>query len=182
MHSNFQTIASGLVAILATGALGKEPCAKVSELSRQTDAQVPPQLAAECLMSMPFESDKAVAFIDEYAKYLEFQSDLEILAKPPATYLSGRVDLRAGLQGIRSAAAQGSYSSQYEFDANILDLINSANDGHLSVTLCSLQAFTFEAPGLTLSSLSTDGVTPPHLYLTGRSKHHSHAFLSFIWD
>ncbi|CRG88453.1 hypothetical protein PISL3812_05483 [Talaromyces islandicus] len=171
MHSNLQTIASGLVAILTTGALGdssKDPCAKISELSKQTGsgAEVSPQLAAECLISMPFESNKAVAFVDEYAKYLEFQSDLEILAKPPASYLSNRVDLRAGLQGIRSAAAQGSYSSQYEFDSDISDLINSANDGHLSATLCSLQAFTFEAPGLILTSLSTDGVTPPQLYLT----------------
>jgi hypothetical protein len=168
------TIANGLVAVLATTSLGKEPCAQISELSKQnpgggSPTSVPSQLAAECLMSMPFESEKAVDFIDKFAKYLEFQSDLELLARPPASYLSNQVDLRAGIQGIRSAAAQSFYSSQYEFDADILDLLNSANDGHLGATLCSFSAFTFEAPHLVLASISTDGVTPPQLYLLGRS-------------
>jgi hypothetical protein len=178
MHSHIQTIASGLVAILATGALGKEPSAEITELSQQNSGSgsptlVSPQLAAECLMSMPFESDKAVAFIDEFAKYLEFQSDLELLAKPPASYLSSRVNLRAGIQGIRSAVTESFYSSQYEFDADILDLLNLANDGHLGVKLCSLEAFTFEAPHSVLASISTDGVTPPKLYLLRRSLSYS---------
>ncbi|KAH8689655.1 hypothetical protein BGW36DRAFT_273811, partial [Talaromyces proteolyticus] len=121
-------------------------------------------LAAECLATMPFETDKAVAFIDEYSKYLEFQSDLEILAKPPPGYLSNAVDLRSGLQAIRTAAARGDYSNQFQFDSDISDLINSANDGHLNFQLCSMSIFQFAAHDLLVVSISPDGVATPQLY------------------
>jgi hypothetical protein len=44
-----------------------------------TNTIVPAQTAYECLQSMPFRSDLAVKFIDEYTKYVQWQSTLEIL-------------------------------------------------------------------------------------------------------
>ncbi|KAH8694281.1 hypothetical protein BGW36DRAFT_430295 [Talaromyces proteolyticus] len=171
MHSNFQAIASGLVVILATGVLGasEDPCTEISnsyarESSSQKRVHVPAQLAVDCLTSMPFDSEKGVSFIDEYSKYLEFQSDLELLANPPPSSLSNRVDLRAGLQSIRSYASRGLYSNQFHFDSDLMDLINSANDGHLLITPCSSTAFTFMASDLVLVSISVDGVSSPQVY------------------
>jgi hypothetical protein len=90
MHSNIHRLASGLLAVLATGTLAAalsaptEPCAYISTLYAQVDhslpLNIPGQLAQDCLSSMPFESDKAVKWIDEYTKYIQFQSDIELLA------------------------------------------------------------------------------------------------------
>jgi hypothetical protein len=37
------------------------------------------QLGLACLESLPFKSDLAVSFVDELTKYLQWQSDIEIL-------------------------------------------------------------------------------------------------------
>jgi hypothetical protein len=42
--------------------------------------KTPAKLAVECLRSMPFVSELAVAFIQEYRKYLEFHSTTEMLS------------------------------------------------------------------------------------------------------
>ncbi|GAE00131.1 peptidase S41 family protein [Paecilomyces variotii No. 5] len=162
------------IAILATdvvlAATTTEPCALikniVSKYANQSDpVTVPAASALNCLQSMPFNTQRAVSFVDEYLKYLEFQSDLEMLARPPMSYMSHAVDLRLGLQGIRARASQNLYSSQFDFDSDIYNLIRSANDGHLYAGLCSLSTFTFGAVGLDPVSLSKDGLTPPQLYV-----------------
>jgi hypothetical protein len=118
-------------------------------------------------MSMPFDTDAAVTWIDEYTKYLQFQSDLEILEDSPATYPSTNVDLLGGLQSIRTKATGGKYQSQYQFDEAIQNLITSANDGHLWVDTCSTSAFTFFTDVGGIVSISADGSSPPSLYVGG---------------
>lgn len=44
-------------------------------------SNIPGQTAYDCLMSMPFESERAVKFLDEYLKYLQFQSTLDSLKR-----------------------------------------------------------------------------------------------------
>jgi hypothetical protein len=119
-------------------------------------------------MSMPFDTDAAVTWIDEYAKYLQFQSDLEILENSPATYPSTNIDLLGGLQSIRTKATDGKYTSQYQFDEAIQDLITSANDGHLWVDTCSTSAFVFYTDVGGIVSFSADGSSPPSLYVGGK--------------
>lgn len=58
-----------------------EPCAQVSDWIAQakTTKGIPGNLAYGCLTSMPFDAKDAVRFIDEYRKYLQFQSTIENL-------------------------------------------------------------------------------------------------------
>lgn len=51
----------------------------LSELTFAVTPRVPYDLAQKCLMSMPFESARALAFLDEARKYLQFQSTVDIL-------------------------------------------------------------------------------------------------------
>jgi hypothetical protein len=174
MQSHFHTMAKGLLPILIVATLaaatGTDPCGQISSLYTQDSETTTfsPSLVLDCLMSMPFDTNAAMTWIDEYSKYMEFQSDLEILAKPPLSYLSPRVDLLAGLQAIKSHASQGVYKSQYEFDSDVFDLIRSANVGHLYIQPCSLTAFTFLATIDGVVSVSVDGVTTPQLYTLGK--------------
>lgn len=43
------------------------------------NAIVPHDLAHQCLLSMPFDSDRAVDFLIQVRKILEFQSTIDIL-------------------------------------------------------------------------------------------------------
>lgn len=171
MYSGLQKRA-GVLAILASGAFAAtstEPCAQIAtSYAANQDPNISAGLALECLMSMPFDTDAAVTWIDEYAKYLQFQSDLEILENSPATYPSTNVDLLGGLQSIRTKVTGGKYTSQYQFDEAVQNLITSANDGHLWVTTCSTSAFIFFTDVGGIVSLSTDGSSPPSLYVGGK--------------
>lgn len=48
-------------------------------LTVAANAIVPHDLAHRCLLSMPFESDRAVDFLQQVRKILEFQSTIDIL-------------------------------------------------------------------------------------------------------
>ena len=73
------------------------------------------------------------------------------------------MDLIGGLRAIREKGAAGVYTSQYDFDWDINRLISRANDGHLTVDLCSQLIFHFEH-GVPLVSVSEDGLKLPRLY------------------
>ncbi|KAK2592402.1 hypothetical protein QQS21_009885 [Conoideocrella luteorostrata] len=116
--------------------------------------------ARKCLQSMPFDKDLAGRFLQELRKYIEFQSTLEALKSPPKTYLSSDVDILGGLDKI----AKTDYASHYDFDTAINSLVNSANDGHFAVRLCSLSIFQFGRQPYGLASVSKDGLAVPELY------------------
>ena len=67
------------------------------------------------------------------------------------------------MEDIRTKAATGKYTSQYEFDNDITRVFESANDGHLSTTLCSQEVFEFYV-NFPIVSISTDGLQLPRLY------------------
>lgn len=133
-------------------------------------------------MSMPFDSKRAVQFIDEYLKYLQFQSTLDSLQRkafdclhlhvkpsltplpdPPPGYITPSIDLLKGFSKIRNKAETSVYKSQYEFDNDIKTLIHRANEGHLELHLCSHQVFRFHrSPPLV--SVSSDGVELPKIF------------------
>ncbi|KAH7154748.1 hypothetical protein DER46DRAFT_578566 [Fusarium sp. MPI-SDFR-AT-0072] len=152
---------------LVTASSSLEPCALITKQTREhqkynNSASVlhfPGQLAEDCLQSMPFYPELADPFLDELGKYIQWQSTLETLKNPPDTYMSSPTDILGGLEMIRSTK----YSSQWEFDQAINALINSANDGHFSVELCSFTPFTFMR-NTALVSVSTDGIKAPELY------------------
>ncbi|KAL5592296.1 hypothetical protein FOBRF1_013322 [Fusarium oxysporum] len=108
---------------------------------------------------MPFYPELADPFLDELGKYVQWQSTLEVLKNPPDIYMSSPTDILGGLEIIRNTK----YSSQWEFDQAIKSLINSANDGHFDVELCSFTPFTFMR-NTALVSVSKDGIKAPELY------------------
>ncbi|KAH7629525.1 hypothetical protein B0T09DRAFT_287981 [Sordaria sp. MPI-SDFR-AT-0083] len=124
---------------------------------------IPGQTAYGCLMSMPFDSERAVQFLDEYLKYLQFQSTLDSLKHPTPGYITPSIDLLKGFSKIRKKAETSIYKSQYEFDNDVKTLIHRANEGHLEIHLCSHQVFRFHrSPPLV--SLSSDGLELPEIY------------------
>ncbi|CAG8251038.1 unnamed protein product [Penicillium salamii] len=112
---------------------------------------------------MPLDEGRAVSFVEEYRKYLQFQSTLEILPNPPEGYLMPPTDLLGGLDEIQVKAAIGFYSNQYDFDTAISDLLKSAYDGHLAIRLCSLHYFGLEID-MPLVSISSNGTALPQVY------------------
>jgi hypothetical protein len=117
----------------------------------------------QCLQEMPFEKDRAVSFVSELRKYIQYQSTIEILEKPPANYPMPPTDLLGGLDDIQKKAASEFYTNQYDFDAAIRELVNSAYDGHLYVDLCTQQAFLWES-NTPLVSISSNGTALPKVY------------------
>ncbi|RSL40499.1 hypothetical protein CEP54_016102 [Fusarium duplospermum] len=114
---------------------------------------------------MPFYPELADPFLDELGKYVQWQSTLEALKNPPDTYMSSPTNILGGLEMIRNTK----YSSQWEFDQTIKALINSANDGHFDVELCSFTPFTFMR-NTALVSVSTDNTEAPELYTYSDAK------------
>lgn len=142
------------------------------------------ELAYRCLQSIPIRVPEAVSFIDEYRKFLPFQSTLDNLKgmlqpllfsftltdqgilDPPSDYAGPPVDLMGGLDQIQKKARQNKYSSQFEFDLDLLDLIRSAHDDHLQIEPCSTSVFSF-THGEPLVSISQDGLKLPEVYTFG---------------
>ncbi|PLN75540.1 hypothetical protein BDW42DRAFT_180493 [Aspergillus taichungensis] len=145
------------------------PCAQVSKQyakavkSNDPEPKVPGALAHECLLSMPFESKKAVAFVDDLRKYLQWQSTVDVMENPPTTYPGPPVDLWGGLDYIQQQARAGDFTSQYEFDNAIMEHFNSAKEGHLSIYPCSAGVFMFQVDQQ-LVSVSSDGFELPEVY------------------
>ncbi|KAK0708468.1 peptidase S41 family protein [Lasiosphaeris hirsuta] len=130
---------------------------------------IPGQLAYDCLQSMPFRGELAIEFLDELAKYVEFQSTIEVLKTPPASYNSPSLDILKGFDKIRERVRAGFYKSQTDFDHDIKTLVGKANDGHLNVNLCSQGIFHFQRP-LPLVSILEDGLQLPVIYTFSDAK------------
>ncbi|KAK3209942.1 hypothetical protein GRF29_44g1176347 [Pseudopithomyces chartarum] len=117
--------------------------------------------AYDCMSSLPFDSSKADEFITEIKKYVQFQSTLDVLKKPPSNYPSSAVDIIAGLDKI----AANDYDSHYDFDMAVANLLSTAHDGHLSIQTCSTTGIQFYRRGGGLISVSKDGLETPEIYL-----------------
>ncbi|KAJ5772405.1 Interphotoreceptor retinol-binding [Penicillium odoratum] len=145
-----------------------EPCAQITNLvsssnQDQTTTSVSHELAFQCLMSMPFDSDRAVVFLNQVRKMLEFQSTVDILKNPPSGYDMPSTDLLGGIDSILEKVDNGEYSSQFEMDLDVSSLISSAHDGHLAFQLCSQSIFSFQID-LPLISISSDGLSLPEVF------------------
>ena len=97
------------------------PCAQVgAAVAKHTGAgaaTVPAQLAYECITSVPFHKDQALALVDGVVPYFRWQSTTVWLKDPPAEYvekIQDPVDVWGGLQKIREKVVAGSYSNEFE--------------------------------------------------------------------
>ncbi|KAJ5539423.1 hypothetical protein N7513_007755 [Penicillium frequentans] len=138
-----------------------------SNAGNSSIVRMPGELGLQCLQSMPFEPKRAVAWVKEYRKWLLFQSDLEILENPPADYHMPATDLIGTLDKIEKRAADKDYKNQWEFDTDVKNMITSAYDGHLGITMCSYliapeaMKYTNDVP---LVSVSSNGTAIPEVY------------------
>ncbi|KAJ5542659.1 Interphotoreceptor retinol-binding [Penicillium sp. DV-2018c] len=151
-----------------------EPCAQVSKLVEDANkdhirAIVPHDVAHRCLLSMPFESERAVDFLLQARKILEFQSTIDLLKNPPSGYTMPPTDILGGLDTILDNVKSNRYTSQFEMDSDISHLIRTAHDGHLVFQLCSQSIFTYQID-MPLVSISTDGLALPQLYTLDDAK------------
>lgn len=124
---------------------------------------IPGEIALECLKAMPFEAARATKLVTEWGKWLQFQSDLEILKNPPANYQMPPIDIVGTLSDIQAKIDEKKYKNHYEFDTDIQNLIFDTYDGHVALGVCSYSAYQFESD-LTLVSVSTNGTELPQVY------------------
>jgi len=73
------------------------------------------------------------------------------------------VDLLGGIDTILEKVKGGGYSSHFEMDLEISNLIKSAHDSHLVFQLCSQTIFNYVID-LPLVSISSDGLSLPEIY------------------
>ncbi|OQE20261.1 hypothetical protein PENFLA_c017G06559 [Penicillium flavigenum] len=129
----------------------------------------PGALAYGCLQSMPFDPKRGAAFVEDVKKYMQWQSNADVLNNPPTSYLSPPVDICGGLDYLQQQAADNKFGNQFEFDTALSDLFISAKDGHLSLQPCSYMPFAFVGHE-SLVSVSSDGLQLPQIYTFGDVK------------
>lgn len=123
------------------------------------------QLAFDCLQSVPNKREPARELIRSLQAYIEWQSTLAWLRDPPSTYSFPAADIPKGLAEIGNAAANGSFTSEYDFQLSILKVFASAHDGHFSFRGDVFKPFGFgNALAADIVAVSRDGKEPPRLY------------------
>lgn len=150
------------------------PCARIAAAVETSSSSftvaVPAELAYDCLTSVPVKRSAALGAIDAVEKMAQFQSNLAYLKNPPKDYDNPPVDILAGLADIRDRVSKNDFSNQYEFEAAIASLLNSARDGHLGFdgpTFVGAVRWRRD-PSAVLISLSLDG-GPAKTYNLGMS-------------
>ncbi|KAI9667445.1 MAG: hypothetical protein M1821_000261 [Bathelium mastoideum] len=137
---------------------------KVAGLLGYELVSLDPQLSFDCLKSSTVDTGLAGTFLDEYEKYLAFQTTLSYLEGPPPGYPYAPTDLIGGIQDIKRKLSSGGIQSQYDFESAFVQLISSAHDGHLNTMTCLAGAITFQRD-VSLVSVSTDGVEVPKIFV-----------------
>ncbi|KAI4600506.1 hypothetical protein KJ359_000861 [Pestalotiopsis sp. 9143b] len=120
--------------------------------------------AFACLTSVPFNAAVANRFIDYYNNTIQFQSTLSYLKNPPEGYQQPAVDFEGELEKIRQNATSGVYKNQYAFEADLMKLVYSTHDGHVSLTAGIMSSFSF-ASLYDLVTASKDGTREPEIYI-----------------
>ncbi|KAI0114150.1 hypothetical protein GGR51DRAFT_578351 [Nemania sp. FL0031] len=123
-------------------------------------------LVYECMTSVPFNAAVATRFIAYYNDTLQFQSTLAYLKNPRPSYQQNGVDLIEGLGRLQHNVNEGLYGSQYDFETDLMRLLYAAHDGHLKLYAGILATFSFSSPR-DIVSVSTDGISPPKVYMSG---------------
>lgn len=129
---------------------------------------MPAAVGYGCLTEIPINKTAASNFIDYYRFFLEFQTTSAILKNPPPSYRQPATDLLGGLDTIQAAVNSGKYTNQYDFECDMLKLLYSAHDGHLSLVFGASRLFTFTLQGdMRLVSVGQTPTSLPKVYVYG---------------
>lgn len=139
----------------------------------ETHVVFPARQAYDCLISVPFNEDVAIRFLNYFNDTLQFQSTLSYLKDPPSSYQQPAVDILRGLQEIHGNIESGVYNNQYDFEVAVQKLVLAAHDTHLNLAAGVLAVFSFGSQ-YPIQSVSIDGIQLPKIYITG--------WLLPIWD
>ncbi|OAL36003.1 hypothetical protein AYO20_04664 [Fonsecaea nubica] len=165
---------SGTPSSTATATLD-EPCAQVSALSSQYMAAhptalkaisfpVPPDVAYACAQSVPLVKEDTLAVLTGLKALVQWQSTLGWLKDPPADWPFPPVDLVAGLEDLTNKVQDGTMTREIDFETQLVDLITSVRDGHLTYVPDAYSVFQYGVKDLPLYSMSTDGKQLPEIY------------------
>ncbi|EXJ63420.1 uncharacterized protein A1O5_11469 [Cladophialophora psammophila CBS 110553] len=150
------------------------PCAKIADIYDLSNGDVlllSPELAYECLSSVPVKQEDAQTLVDSLRGYLEIQSTLDYLAFPPSGWLFPPVDIIDTLSQIQQKVAKNEYSSEYDLQIDLHTMALLGKDDHFTTKGPILGALTFHRAASSLISLSEDGVQNPLVYLFDDDDH-----------
>lgn len=109
--------------------------------------------------------------VTSFKAYVQWESTLAYLKDPPKSYGLPAVDIMGGLDMIMQNVSNGSYQSEYEFQAKMTQLVGLAHDGHFAYRPDVFKAFGFRNDlAMDLVSLSVDGKAVPKLYHLSKSQ------------
>ncbi len=134
---------------------------------------MPPDLAYACQQSVPLVKDDALSLLTGLRAWFQWQSTFLWIKIPPAEWPFAPVDLAAGVQTLSDQVQNGTLTSEIDFEWQLVDLINSVHDGHLTFTPDTYAFFFYLNPLGSLVSVSTDGKQSPEIYLYGK-----HSFIN----
>lgn len=147
-----------------------EPCAVVSSAlaALPSDARrvVPADLGLQCLESVPLDKDGNLLLINELKLYLQWQSNLAYLKNPPSGYTEAPVDILTELDKIAERLSADAFQSEYQFQLELMDLIEKGYDNHLAWQpdiVAAVMQFQ-RTPGTELISISADGRGLPEIF------------------
>lgn len=115
-------------------------------------------------MSAPLIKTEALRLIDTVMALLEWHSTLAYLKEPPPGYLLSPTDLMADARALRMAVQHGTLISELAFQQNLTNILSSAHDGHLFVSLDATRVFGYMRTFDDIVSVSLDGKSTPQIY------------------
>ncbi len=79
---------------------------------------------------MTLHASQAKTLVEAMLPFVEWQTTIEYLKDPPKGYTEPATDLRAGFAAVIANISSGVYENEYEFQAQLWKVVNSAHDGH----------------------------------------------------
>ncbi|KAK6358139.1 hypothetical protein TWF730_007493 [Orbilia blumenaviensis] len=137
---------------------------RTSASQSATEFQIDPKIAYDCLASIPLESEPALEFLFELSKFVQFQSTITYLARPPANSGQDPMDILGGLTDLYNSVESGSLTSWNDLETRVDRLLSGCHEGHLYVAWVLPSLINFRAP-FSLMNLSPDGKEASKVYV-----------------
>ncbi|KAK6532538.1 hypothetical protein TWF281_006726 [Arthrobotrys megalospora] len=137
---------------------------RTSAAQSASEFQIDSKIAYDCLASIPLEAEPALEFLFELSKFVQFQSTITYLARPPANSGQDPMDVLGGLTDLYNSVESGSITSWNELETRVDRLLSGCHEGHLYVAWVLPSLINFRAP-FSLVDLSTDGKQASRVYV-----------------
>jgi hypothetical protein len=112
---------------------------------------------------VPLDKAGDLKQFEAWKTLINFQSDLAFQKAPPPGWLYPGLDFIGSITSIITNLQNDVYTSEYDAQLELYNLITAAYDFHLVYRADILSVFTWERAG-SLISVSTDGTSLPNIY------------------